>query len=171
TTTTTAVPVALDQLALGDSVMLGASEQLKALDFVVDAKESRSFVNGLDLILTLEQQGRLGDVAVVHLGTNGPINSGEMTRMMDALVDVPQVLLLTIDVPRDYTAGNNALIYETVAAYPNVELLDWAGLVRSCPGDCLYDDGFHLRPDGQDYYALLIGNTLGLAAPTAAADG
>ena len=171
TTTTTAVPVALDQLALGDSVMLGASEQLKALDFVVDAKESRSFINGLDLILTLEQEGRLGDAVVVHLGTNGPINSGEMTRMMDALVDVPQVLLLTIDVPRDYTAGNNALIYETVAAYPNVELLDWAGLVRSCPGDCLYDDGFHLRPDGQDYYALLIGNTLGLAAPTAAADG
>ena len=163
TTTTTAVPVALDQLALGDSVMLGAAVQLEALGFVVDAQESRAFVNGLDTIVTLQQQDRLGDVVVVHLGTNGSIGSSDMTRMMEALVDVPQVLLITVDVPRDYTAGNNQLIFETAAIYPNVEVLDWAGLVPSCPGDCLYDDGFHLRPDGQDYYVALIDGSLDLS--------
>ncbi len=41
-----------------------------------------------------------------------------MTTMMEALADVPQVLLLTIDVPRDWTAGNNALIYDTANTYP-----------------------------------------------------
>jgi hypothetical protein len=146
-------------LALGDSVMLGAAPQLAEQGFTVDAVESRAFVNGLDTILQLNAQGRLGDVVVVHLGTNGPISSGDMTQMMEALAGVPQVLLLTIDVPRDYTAGNNSLVYETVNTYPNVSLLDWAGLSTSCPGNC-FDDGFHLRPDGQVYYAALIDGAL-----------
>ncbi len=163
-TTTTPPPAPISQLALGDSVMLGAAPQLKELGFTVDAIESRAFVNGLDTILQLEEQDRLGDVVVVHLGTNGPIGPGDMTRMMEALADVPQVLLLTIDVPRDYTADNNALIYDTVNTYPNVSLLDWAGLAGSCPGDCFYSDGFHLRPDGQVYYAALIDGAL--QAPT-----
>ena len=160
TTTTTMPPAVIDELALGDSVMLGAAPQLSDLGFTVDAQESRAFVNGLDTILQLNEQGRLGDVVVVHLGTNGPIDSDDMTRMMEALAGVPQVLLLTVDVPRDYTAANNALIYDTVNTYPNVALLDWAGLSDACPGDCFYDDGYHLRPDGQVYYATLIDSIL-----------
>jgi len=153
-------PVPIAKLALGDSVMLGAATQLSADGFTVDAVESRAFVNGLDTVQQLKEQGRLGDVVVVHLGTNGPITPSDMTAMMDALADVPQVLLLTIDVPRDYTAANNALIYDTVNTYPNVALLDWAGLDDTCPGDCFYSDGYHLRPDGQTYYAALISGAL-----------
>ncbi len=106
-------------------------------------------------MLTLKEQGRLGDVVVVHLGTNGPISPSDMTTMMEALADVPQVLLLTIDVPRDYTAGNNGLIYDTANTYPNVSLLDWAGLDDACPGECFYTDGYHLRPAGQEYYTAV----------------
>ncbi len=80
-----------------------------------------------------------------------------MTRMMEALAGVPQVLLLTIEAPVDWIGANNSLIYDTAANYANVSLLDWAGLNDSCPGDCFYDDGYHLRPDGQVFYAALIG--------------
>jgi len=160
TTSTTAAPVPVSKLALGDSVMLGAAPQLVEQGFTVDAVESRAFVNGLDTIQQLNAQGRLGDVVVVHLGTNGPIGSGDMTRMMEALAGVPQVLLLTIDVPRDYTAGNNALIYDTASTYPNVSLLDWAGNDDACPGDCFYNDGYHLKSDGAAYYASLIAGAL-----------
>jgi hypothetical protein len=160
TTTSTAPPAPIAKLALGDSVMLGAARQLSDQGFVVDAVESRAFVNGLDTVLQLGAQGRLGDVVVVHLGTNGPIGTGDMTRMMEALAGVPQVILLTIDVPRDYTADNNALIYDTVNSFANVSLLDWAGLAGSCPGDCFASDGFHLRPDGQVYYAALVDGVL-----------
>ncbi len=160
TTTTTLAPVPIAKLALGDSVMLGAATQLSADGFLVDAVESRAFVNGLDTVQQLKEQGRLGDVVVMHLGTNGPIEASDMTAMMEALADVPQVLLLTIDVPRDYTEANNALIYDTVNTYPNAALLDWAGLDDTCPGDCFYSDGYHLRPDGQIYYAALISGAL-----------
>ncbi|HSL73963.1 MAG TPA: acyltransferase family protein [Ilumatobacteraceae bacterium] len=159
-TTTTAPPAPIAKLALGDSVMQGAATQLAADGFTVDAIESRAFVNGLDTVLTLNDQGRLGDVVVVHLGTNGPINTGDMARMMETLAAVPQVLLLTIDVDRPWTAANNGLIYDAINTYPNVSLLDWAGLASSCPGDCFYSDGFHLRPAGQEYYATLISSVL-----------
>ena len=59
--------------------MLGAATQLAADGFLVDAVESRAFVNGLDTVQQLNQQGRLGDVVVVHLGTNGPISTSDMT--------------------------------------------------------------------------------------------
>ena len=160
TTTTTAPPGPISKLALGDSVMLGAAPQLAELGFIVDAEESRAFINGLDTVLQLNAQGRLGDVVVVHLGTNGPINEGDMTSMMEALAGVPQVLLLTVEAPVDWIDANNALIYDTVGSYPNVSLLDWAGLSVACPGECLYNDGYHLRPEGQVYYAALIDGAL-----------
>ncbi|MGB0114748.1 MAG: acyltransferase family protein [Ilumatobacteraceae bacterium] len=163
TTTTTAVPAVIPKFTLGDSVMLGAAPALQERGFVVDAAESRQFSDGADIIGALQQQGRLGDEVVVHLGTNGSIGSASMTRMMESLAGVPKVLLLTVDVPRDWTAGNNGLIYDTAAAYPNVFLLDWAALNDSCPGNCFYDDGYHLRPDGQVYYATLIADTLAAA--------
>ena len=160
TTTVDATPVS--RLAIGDSVMLGAAGALSDLGFVVDAGESRAFVNGLDIVLTLQAQDRLGEIVVVHLGTNGPIDASDMTQMLDALADVPEVLLVTNDVDRDYTADNNGLIYDAVNSRDNVFLLDWQGLASTCPGDCLYDDGLHLRPEGQDYYARLIASVLGL---------
>ena len=43
--TTTTVPAPIPKLALGDSVMLGAAPQLEAIGFVVDAVESRQFVD------------------------------------------------------------------------------------------------------------------------------
>ena len=58
-------------LALGDSVMLGAASKVQALGFVVDAVESRQFVDGVEVAETLKEQGRLGDVVLLHLGTNG----------------------------------------------------------------------------------------------------
>ncbi len=162
TTTTVPTPTVIPKLAIGDSVMLGAAPQLQALGFLVDAKESRQFANGVEAAETLQAQGRLGDVVVVHLGTNGPIGAAEMNRLMAALADVPQVLLITNDVDRDYTAGNNGLIYDAWNTYPNVELLDWQGLDDGCPGDCLYSDGIHMKPAGSQYYATLITGVLGI---------
>jgi peptidoglycan/LPS O-acetylase OafA/YrhL len=159
--TTTLSPLApIPKLALGDSVMLGAAAQLKEQGFTVDATESRQFGDGLETVLTLQSQNRLGDVVVLHLGTNGTIGTDTMTRMMEALSGVPQVVLLTLDAPVEWVPPNNVLIAETAGAYPNVTLLDWAALSGSCPGECFYSDGYHLRPEGQVYYASLVADAL-----------
>jgi peptidoglycan/LPS O-acetylase OafA/YrhL len=160
TTTTTQPPAPIAQFALGDSVMLGAAGELTKRGFVVDAAENRQFSDGRAIVEQLAAAGRLGDVVVVHLGTNGDIDANDLTAMMEALVDVPQVLLLTIDVERAWTESNNTLIFNAASTYPNVSVLYWADLDDSCPGDCFQSDGFHLRPDGQAYYAALIEGAL-----------
>ncbi|MDX2378823.1 MAG: acyltransferase family protein [Acidimicrobiia bacterium] len=159
--TTTLTPSVIENLALGDSVMLGAAGQLAEIGYTVDAQESRQFADGVETIAALRTEGRLGDRVVVHLGTNGPFSSSSMTEMMDLLVDVPRVVLVTNDVDRDYTASNNAIIYDAVNSYDNAELLDWQGLSSECPGNCFYEDGIHLRPEGQVYYATLVGSVSG----------
>ena len=158
--TTAPIPAPISKIAVGDSVMLGAAGQLSELGFTVDATESRAWVNGLDFVVTLGEQDRLPETMIIHLGTNGPIGQSNMDAMMAAVSTVPTVLLVTNDVDRDYTAGNNELIYAAAAANPNVKLLDWQGLASSCPGDCFEADGFHLKPDGQIFYARLVEGAL-----------
>lgn len=166
TTTTTAPPLPIAQLALGDSVMLGAAGELTARGYTVDAKESRQFSDGRAVVEQLRADGRLGDVVVVHLGTNGYIDDDDLAAMMDALAEVPRVLLLTIDVDKEWTEPNNSVILDAAGTYPNASVLYWADLAASCPGDCFASDGFHLRPDGQEYYAALIDGALeALEAP------
>jgi hypothetical protein len=168
--TTAAAPPATNQVlpvvenfALGDSVMLGAAGALGEVGFqVVDARESRQFSDGLETVRTLRAQDRLGERVVIHLGTNGYIDAGDMTAMMEELAEVPQVLVLTVDVDREWTGPNNTLVYDAANTYANVELLDWQGLASSCPGNCFYDDVIHLRPDGQAYYSALIAQSLGM---------
>ena len=164
TTTTTLPPAPIPQFALGDSVMLGAAGELADRGFVVDAAESRQFSDGRAIVEQLNAAGRLGDVVVIHLGTNGDINPDDLTAMMEAMSGVPQVLLLTIDVDRAWTESNNALIFDAANTFANASVLYWADLDDSCPGDCFASDGFHLRPAGQEYYAALIEGAL--QAPT-----
>ncbi len=147
-------------LALGDSVMLGAASKVQALGFVVDAVESRQFADGVEVAETLKEQGRLGDVVLLHLGTNGDIKPESMQRMMTALADVPKVILLTNDVDREWTAGNNALIYETAANNPNVQLVAWNDLNDLCVDNCFATDGFHMSANGSTFYAQVISDFL-----------
>ena len=74
---------------------------------------------------------------------------------------MPRVLVLTLSAPRDYIAGNNAMLVALPAQFPNVELLYWDGLAGQCPDNCFYEDGIHLRQTGQDYYTQLIAGQLG----------
>jgi peptidoglycan/LPS O-acetylase OafA/YrhL len=150
----TASPIA--KYAIGDSVMLGAAVPLNRAGFCVDAIESRAFANGVDRLTQLHAANRLGPVVVVALGTNGPIGNGELTRMMTQLGGVPTVVLVTTKADRDYVARNNDRIRAMPATYPNVKVVDWANLAASCPGNCFYDDGIHLRPDGRQFYAQQI---------------
>jgi hypothetical protein len=146
----------IGRYALGDSVMLGAAVQLNGAGFCVDAAESRAFVNGLQRITDLHAANRLGPVVVVALGTNGPIGTNDLTRMMNELGGVPTVVMVTTRAARDYVGRNNDKLRALPSTYPNVEVVDWANVGNGCPGNCFYDDGIHLRPDGRRFYTEQI---------------
>ena len=147
-------------VALGDSVMLGAAEELQARGFQVDALQSRQMNAFVPTMQTLKDNGTFGSVVVVHLGTNGGFSEETLDAMLATVADVPVVLLLTGKADRGWIADNNAKIRAVPATYPNVTVLDWEVLSASCEGRCFYDDGIHLTQSGQNFYADVIGRVL-----------
>ena len=160
--TTAASGSPLPLFAVGDSVMLGAAPALSDAGFVVDAHQNRQLADYLPVIQELAASGRLTGTVVVHLGTNGGFTSDQLDAFMEALAGVPQVLVLTDHAQRSWIAGNNQHIAALQGTYPNVLVGNWDALAADCPGSCFYDDGIHLRPDGQSYYTALIQSWSGL---------
>ena len=159
--TTSYVPPHYDVFALGDSVMKGAAPALADLGIVVDAVQDRQGKMGADIFVQLKELGVTMDAAVVHLGTNGPMSQETLDTMMQALREVPRVVVLTSKAYRDWTDSNNEKIRALPATYPNVTVLDWQLVATLCSGDCLTADGIHLEREGIDYYAQEIWKALG----------
>ncbi|MCU0275101.1 MAG: hypothetical protein MUE34_17900, partial [Acidimicrobiales bacterium] len=162
---TTTLPIQpIDVFTLGDSVMRGAAPALEQRGYLVSAEVSRQFKDGVDILAQLKQAGLLGNVVVVHLGTNGPTSQETIDAMMAQLTDVPLVVFLTSGVPtcclpfRGQDA-NNALV-RPLEDRPNVNILDWQTVSAGHP-EWFYEDGIHLRPDGQQAYAQLITQAIG----------
>ena len=142
--------------------MLGAAEELGARGLIVSASESRQMNTTTPEVIALRDAGQLGNAVVVHLGTNGPPSTETIDAFFGALAGVPRVVMLTAFADRSWIPTTNERLYQVPSRYPNVVLVDWASLAAQCPGDCFYDDGIHLKPDGQNYYAQLVFSALGI---------
>jgi hypothetical protein len=152
-------------IAIGDSVMLGASERLRETfpGAFVDATVSRAPVNGVARIEEIAAAGGLDnvDVVVIHLGTNGNWGAGDFDRMMNSLRDVPLVVVVNARMPRSWQNSVNLYLVAETRDYDNVALLDWNKIGNSraaLEGDWFADDGFHLNASGRRAYASAILN-------------
>ena len=142
----------------GDSVVYGASYQLKAAGATVSAAEARTFAEVLAEIAAAEASGTLGETVVVHAGNNGPVEKEALVEALDTLVD-HRVHLVTVQVPRTWETYNNNLIARAAEKYPNVTLLDWHDKVSS-HASWLYADQTHLTAEAgrQRYAKWLLAN-------------
>jgi peptidoglycan/LPS O-acetylase OafA/YrhL len=182
TTTSSTVPVTTTILppgtppptvtAIGDSVMLGAYQQLiSTIDTMfgapvtgMDAAESRQFSAGVDKIQELKNANQLGQDVIVQLGTNGTIDPGQFDRMMQILSDRKKVVIINAKVPRAWEGQVNDTLAAGVKRYKNAVLLDWHGYASQHP-EFFYDDEIHLRPDGAAAYAQYVAGSLGAGTP------
>jgi len=143
--------------ALGDSVMLGAVDQLASAlgNLDIDARIGRQASEAIGILRARRSNGLLGSVVIVHIGNNGILRADQLDEMMRVLADVRRVVLVNVRVPRRWEGPNNATIAEQVGRYPNAVLVDWyaASVDQS---EWLYQDGIHLRPAGAQVYAALI---------------
>lgn len=160
--TTTQPPPVIDVAAIGDSVMLGAATQLRELGYVVDAEVSRQFKAGVDIVTYLNELGVLGNVVIVHLGTNGPTSAPTLDAFFEQVSQVPLVLVLTTRVDKPWQDANNDLIRAVPERWPNVKVLDWHELSKD-QRDWFYSDNTHLRPAGARAYTELIAQAIGRA--------
>jgi hypothetical protein len=144
-------------IALGDSVMLGAVPQLiqDISGVEVNAAVSRQPVTGIQLLQQLREDGALGQVVVVDLGSNGTFTSSEFDQTMSALADVPRVVFVNVKVPRSWEGPNNTVLTQGVRRYQNTRLVDWHAASGGHP-EYFQVDEYHLRADGAAAYAALI---------------
>ncbi len=154
-------PPALHVFAIGDSVMVGAAGALQdALgDVEVDAAVSRQASTAIEILRAKRDADQLGDVVVVHMGTNGTFSAPEFDAMMAILADVPRVVFVNLKVPRPWEAADNAVIADGVQRYPNTVLVDWHTAGNNHP-EYFWGDGIHLQPNGAQAYANLIAAAL-----------
>lgn len=150
---------------VGDSVMLGAlnSLQEKIPGCVVDAAVSRQLWDAYGVFDTLESGGKLGDVVILALGTNGPFAPSDGQGLIDRLGPERQIYWVTAYGSHlSWQEQSNESIRTVAAQNDNVTVVDWAALA-SGHGDWLYSDGIHLQGGGQSAYARMIADAIGWA--------
>ena len=141
--------------AIGDSVMLGARTQLIARGFRVNAEVSRQFRDGPHLVHHLAVTGQLPVDVIVHLGTNGTIESADCDALIRAAGSDRHVFLVTVKVPRWYRQQDNWRLRACARRHVNASIIDWYGDSHD-HAPWFYDDGYHLTPTGREAYAAFI---------------
>jgi len=150
----------LPSTAVGDSVMLAARKAMQATfpGFMkVDAQISRQPSEIFDRIRARKATGQLGDVVVIHAGTNGPIKTSELVRLVGQLADRSRIVLVTCHGDRSWIKQSNAAIAATAAYYAgkNVRVADWYAASLN-HRDWFYADGIHTKGAGSTAYAQVI---------------
>jgi lysophospholipase L1-like esterase len=143
--------------AFGDSVMLGAREELNRRfpGGTLDAVEGRQPDPILADVDAAQAAGRLNPLVVIGVGDNGLIDPAALRRTLARLAGVPRVVVVNNRVGRDWEAPNNRTIAGVVPQFGNATVLDWHGISAAHPG-WFYDDGIHLTPAGAAAYTRLI---------------
>ena len=145
----------------GDSVLLGASEEISSVlagnDVSVVAHEDVSLLGALGTLSVARPT--IGDVVVLDYGYNDGTDLGAWRDRIDqamAILDgVPRVIWLD---QREFAPGRaemNAELRAAAARYPNLDVVDWNATVAAHPDDT-YSDGIHLTPAGQQAMADLV---------------
>jgi lysophospholipase L1-like esterase len=145
-------------VAIGDSVMVDTQDALRAQvpGIYVDAVVGRHVSGGVTVLQHLRDAGRLGNVVVIHLGTNGRLNTSDFDELMSVLSGVQRVVFVNLKVPRSWETPDNRAISAGVNRYPNTVLVDWHDRWRECGRNVFWSDGVHPTPSGSACYARMV---------------
>jgi hypothetical protein len=145
-------------LAVGDSIMLGATQALFTAfggNIIIDALVSRRFAFAEEVLDGYRGRGAIPDTVIIDLGTNGSLTVEEFDSLMASLADVPRVFFVTVVVPRAFEQATNDLLVSEVAKWDTAHLIDWHTVVAGHP-EYVGADGFHLTGTGVRVYAAVI---------------
>lgn len=147
--------------AVGDSVMLGARAALvEAMPKVtVDAEVSRQALPTYQRLRDRLAAGKLSQVVILHVGTNGPAYEADLRKAVKGLSDRGRVVLVTAHMPEKWMAESNASIRTVAKEFPNVRLADWAA-ASDGHREYFVFDGTHLTGPGARAYAKTITEAL-----------
>ncbi len=147
--------------AIGDSVMIGAAGELEQTidNLSIEADVGLQAPATIDILRKRRDADRLGEVVVVHIGSNGAFSEEQFEEMMEMLTNVRRVVFVNVKVPRPWEQPNNAVLADGVQQYPNAVLADWYAASVGRP-ELFVNDGIHLQHEGQRVYTKLISANL-----------
>ncbi|MDO5492359.1 MAG: acyltransferase family protein [Nesterenkonia sp.] len=157
---------------IGDSVGVAASppllEQLDGID--IHAATSRFIGDGVDIAAQLEGEGRLRDVVVVSLATNGPVTEEELDDLLETAGREREVYLVNAHgLSVDWVPENNRILADAAEEHDHVHLVDWDAAISERP-DLLAGDGIHPGPTGAELYVETLESALE-STPESAPEG
>jgi len=145
--------------AIGDSVMLGAKEELSHRGVRVDAVVSRQFRDAVALVRSRDRAGTLRRKVIIHLGTNGILIHPDDCDAISRIAGRDrQVFLVTNTGPTSYPSirrTQNQRLAACARRHANTSLLGWYAYSRG-HGSWFYGDGMHLTGSGQQAYARFV---------------
>jgi hypothetical protein len=147
--------------AVGDSVMLGAKDEIEARlgSDVVDAVVSRQFLEAPGLAADLFRREYPPQAVVVGLGTNGPVQARHIDQVMDTVGSETLVAFINVRVPHNWEATSNDELATAVERYNNAILIDWF-TVTDEHNELFLGDGFHPNQAGHVVLADLIAEAI-----------
>ncbi len=155
-----ATPPAGGVSAIGDSVMLDAAPNLRAMvpGIAIDAVVSRGADAGIAGMRALAATGRLGASVIVHFGTNGTFTPAQLDQLV-AVAAGRRLVLLTDHCPYcSWVASNNAVIQAGCTPDRRCAVADWNALAAAHP-QWFGKDGVHMPiggTGGQAYAQLAV---------------
>ena len=155
-------PVGGEQItAIGDSVMLAATATLqqKFPGIYVNADVSRSIYVAPSIIKSLLSKGKLREVLVLALGTNGPIDREVLDEIRDLIGPDRQMVVVNVQAPRDWTPGVNKTLSSFALYYRDVELANWHDAIQPSL-NLLAGDQIHFGDAGATVFSATIRDAL-----------
>jgi peptidoglycan/LPS O-acetylase OafA/YrhL len=147
-------------LAMGDSVMLGCSTDLrKALDnrVTVDAVVARQIDDTIaDLDARRKKWGSLPKTIVLQIGNNGPLWYNDLVRLKHALRGVHDVIVVNVRNSTSWQDESNSAIVHWVQGWKQAHIADWYGHSK----DSMLSDGTHPWPWACPIYSHVIRTAL-----------
>ena len=142
--------------AIGDSIMLGASDELRRDlgNVTIDAAVGRQVSQAIAVLQAKAAAGALANTILIHIGTNGTFTADQFDTIM-RLAGGRRVVFVNIKAGRSWQDGNNSLLWSKVRQYPNASIVDWYSASISHP-EYFAGDGIHPSLTGIRAYASLI---------------
>jgi peptidoglycan/LPS O-acetylase OafA/YrhL len=148
-------------IALGDSVMIGARDQLRARlgkGFSMSARVGRQADEFVAIVQRLRRHGHTPDAMIIQMGNNGPLYGESMEAIQKATSEVGELYLINDHAPVSWVGQSNHAIAEAAEDWPHTTLIDWSSVAASRDG-LLWDD-LHLTPAGAGAYARLVSSAV-----------
>jgi peptidoglycan/LPS O-acetylase OafA/YrhL len=143
--------------AVGDSVMLASATALEAAmpGVYIDAKVDRQTPAGLAVIQSLAATGRLRQVVVFSLGTNGSVTARQLRQLQRTVGPGRELVLVSTFGPQAWEHAVNTALAAAARHGQHTELANWYAAIAARPA-LLWPDGIHPRPPGARLYARVV---------------